>query len=276
MTDEFQVKVNLPSGKIISLSELKNRENQVILKYCENSDAEGLNNYFNNTIFKHNKSLDIIDKFYTLLALRMIFIDPDIIFIDKAGNEIKYSIANILNKVELLDIDYNKRIIVNDNITIDLSLPNLLYFININDIYISTIKNIKLQSEQIIFCDLASDIQEEILKELPNSLFRHINKHITHISQQLQTLIIIEENVGLNISEYSTDIISNQLMGFIMSLFSTGLKNFFEVMYTFTTKLHIDGATFLNLTPLDSRVLLNIYNKDIDEQNKALKKQSVE
>ena len=276
MKEEFSVKLNLPSGDIIELFELKNKNNLTILKYCENGDVEGLCNYFDNTIFKDRKSLDIIDKFYTLLALRMIFIEPNIIFADKAGNEIKYSIHNILSRIDLLDIDYTKSIALNEHITVDLGLPNLLYFKDTNDIYISTIKSIKLQSGQIVFSDLSSEIQEDILKNIPNTLFAHINAHIALISEQLQTLVIIEENISLNISEYSTDIISNQFMGLIMSLFSTGLKSFFELMYIFTSKLNIDGNTYLNLTPLDSRVLLNIYNKDIDDQNKALKKQSLE
>lgn len=276
MTEEFFVKVNLPSGNDIRLFELKNRDNQTILKYCENSDVEGLSNFFDRTVFKDKKSLDIIDKFYALLALRMIFIDPDIIFADTVGNEIKYGITNILNRIDLLDIDYTKSIVINEHITVDLGLPNLLHFKDINDIYMSTIKSIKLQSGQLVFSDLAADIQEDVLKNIPNILFTHINTHITQLSQQLKTLTIIEENAALNISEYSTDIISNQFMGLIMSLFSTGLKSFFDMMYIFTSKLNIDGATFLNLTPLDSRVLLNIYNKDIDDQNKALKKQSVE
>jgi len=276
MTEEFFVKISLPSGNTIQLFELKNRDNQTILKYCENSDVEGLSDFFNRTVFKGKKSLDIIDKFYTLLSLRMIFIDPDIIFADAVGNEIKYGITNILNRIDLLDIDYTKSIIINEHITVDLGLPNLLYFADVNDIYMSTIKSIKLQSGQVVFSDLTADIQEDVLKNIPNILFTHINTHITQLSQQLKTLTIIEENTDLNISEYSTDIISNQFMGLIMSLFSTGLKSFFEMMYIFTSKLNIDGATFLNLTPLDSRVLLNIYNKDINDQNKALKKQNIE
>jgi hypothetical protein len=276
MTAEFSVKLNLPSGNIIELVELKNKDYQIILKYCENSDVEGLSNFFDNTIFKGRRSLDIIDKFYALLALRMIFIDPNIIFADKKGSEIRYSIVDILNRIDLLDIDYTKSITINEYMTVDLGLPNLLYFKDTNDIYISTIKSITLKSGHIVFSDLTNEIQEEVLKNIPNTLFNYINTHITQLSEQLQTLVIIEGNADLNISEYSTDIISNQFMGLIMSLFSNGLKSFFEMMYIFTSKLNIDGSTYLNLTPLDTRVLLNIYNKDIDEQNKALKKQSLE
>ena len=118
--------------------------------------------------------------------------------------------------------------------------------------------------------------KEEILSHIPSTLFSHINNYISQISKQLQTFVIVEQNTAFNIDEINTNIISNEFMGFILSVFSTGLKNFFDIMYVFTTKLNIDGNTFLNLTPLDTRVLINIYNKDIDDQNKALQNKNHE
>ena len=112
--------------------------------------------------------------------------------------------------------------------------------------------------------------KEEILAHIPNTLFSHINNYISQISKQLQAFVLVEQNTTFNINEINTNIISNEFMGFILSVFSTGLKNFFDVMYIFTARLNIDGNTFLNLTPLDTRVLINIYNKDIDDQNKSL------
>jgi hypothetical protein len=87
----------------------------------------------------------------------------------------------------------------------------------------------------------------------------------------LQNFVIIEKNDQFNIEEINTNIISNEFMGFIMSLFTTGLKNFLELIYIFGNRLNIDTNSFFNLTPLDSKVLVNIYNKDIEEQNKELK-----
>ena len=269
MSNEFKIKILLPSGRYIRLAELKNKDYQVILKYCENSDAEGLNDFFDSLVFSDYKSLDIIDKFYTLLTLRMMFIDPDLSFTDKSGREVKFSIANILEKIDHFQNDFD-RVISIEGFTIELGLPTLLYFKDINDIYTSTIKNIKLNNNTLDFNILTLEQKEEILSYIPNVFFTHIKKHISQISKQLQSFVLIEQNTTFNIEEINTDVISNEFMGFILSVFTTGLKNFFDMMYAFTTKLNIDGNTFLNLTPLDSRVLINIFNKDIDDQNKSL------
>jgi CII-binding regulator of phage lambda lysogenization HflD len=269
MTDNFKIKISLPSGKHIRIAELKNRDYQTILKYCENSDLEGLSDFFDYLVFNENKSLDIIDKFYTLLTLRMVFIDPDISFSDKLGHTVKFNISNILEKIDHFQNDYESVIDIEGGI-IELGLPNLIYFKDVNDIYISTIKSIKLNNKVLNFNNLTLEEKEEVLSCIPNSLFAHINKHISQISKQLQSFVLIEQNTQFNIEEINTNIISNEFMGFILSVFSSGLKNFFDIMYAFTTKINIDGSTFLDLTPLDSRVLINIYNKDIDDQNKAL------
>ena len=275
MSNEFKIKISVPSGKYIRLAELKNRDYQTILKYCENSDLEGLNDFFDSLLDVEYKSLDIIDKFYILLTLRIIFIEPDLSFTDDSDRVIKFNISNILEKIDHFQNDF-ERVINIQNFTVELGLPNLIYFRDINDIYISTIKSIKLNNNTLNFSTLSLEQKEEVLAYIPNIFFKHINTYISQISKQLQSFVLIERNTSFNINEINTDIISNEFMGFILSIFTTGLKSFFDMMYVFTTKLNIDGSTFLNLTPLDSRVLLNIHNKDIDDQNKALQNKNHE
>lgn len=267
---EFSIKLQLPSGKLVKIKELKNKDYFTILKFCENRDLEGLNELFCDLFFKDElSSIDIIDKFYLLLAVRMLFIDPDIAFSDSIGSPIKFSINNILEKIDLLEKDLDIQVSEGDFI-LTLGLPDKLYFRSLSDIYSSVIKTIKFKDKNIIFSELNDIEREEILTYLPNTLFTPINKYITQISSELQNFVIIEKNDQFNIEEINTNIISNEFMGFVMSLFSTGLKNFLELIYIFGNRLSISTEAFFNLTPLDSKVLVNIYNKDIEEQNKEL------
>jgi hypothetical protein len=267
---EFSIKLELPSGKLVKIQELKNRDYFTILKFCENRDLEGLDELFSELFFKHDlNTLNIIDKFYLLLAVRMLFIDPDIGFNDTAGTVIKYSINNILEKIDLLGKDLEAEI-TESGFNLTLGLPNKLYFRTLNDVYSSVIKTVKYKDKIITFSGLSDVEKEEILSYLPNTLFLPINRYITQISNELQNFVIIEKNEKLNIEEINSSIISNEFIGFLMSLFSTGLKGFLELIYIFSNRLGISTESFFNLTPLDSKVLVNIYNKDIEEQNKEL------
>jgi hypothetical protein len=267
---EFSIKLQLPSGRSVKIEELKNRDYFTILKFCENRDLEGLDELFSDLFFKGNlNSLNIIDKFYFLLAVRMLFIDPDIGFNDSVGSVIKFSINNILEKIDLLGKDLDAEI-SESGFNLTLGLPDKLYFRSLNDIYSSVIKTIQYRDKTIVFSGLNDVEREEVLAYLPNMLFLPINRYITQISNELQNFVIIEKNDQFNIEEINTNIISNEFMGFVMSLFSTGLKNFLELIYIFSNRLGISTESFFNLTPLDSKVLVNIYNKDIEEQNKEL------
>ena len=273
MSCSFRVKIHLPSGKSIRVSELKNRDYLIILKYCENLDLEGLNDIFNSLFFSEDLSLDIIDKFYLLLTIRMLFIDPDLTFADKANNSIKFNISNILEKIDHFENDFERTVNI-QNFTITLGLPNIIYFKDISDIYNSTIKTIVYNNKVINFNSLSVEEREQVLTYIPNTVFSHINKYIALITQHLQDFILIDKNEQFNIAEVNTNIISNEFMGFILSIFSTGLKNFFELLYAFSSKIQVDGSTFYELSPLDTRVIINIYNKDITDQNNELQKQN--
>jgi hypothetical protein len=258
------------------INELKNKDYFTILKFCENRDLEGLDELFNELFFKAElDTLNIIDKFYLLLAVRMLFIDPDITFNDSIGSAVKFNINNILEKIDILEKDLDLEVCEGD-FTLKLGLPDKLYFKSLNDIYSSVIKTIKYNGNTIIFSNLNDIEREDVLAYLPNTLFLPINSYITRISNELQNFVIIEKNDQFNIEEINTNIISNEFMGFIMSLFTTGLKNFLELIYIFGNRLNIDTNSFFNLTPLDSKVLVNIYNKDIEEQNKELKNKRAE
>jgi hypothetical protein len=272
---EFNIKTRLPSGRSIRIPELKNKDFFIILKFCENEDFEGLNSFLNKIFFKGLEDIDIIDKFYALLLVRMIYVDPEIIFFDKNNSTVNFSIQNILEKIDLFERDYDKVYNIN-KFKIELGLPNLLYFENLNDIYLSIIKKICVGDKTIKFNNLTLEEQELILGNIPNSIFSIIKDYINILSQNLNNFVVIEENEDFNIGEINLNVLSNGIISFILGMYSTGLSNFFEMMYVFTTKLKFTSGDFLNLTPLDSKVLLNIYKKEAQEREEELKRQNIE
>jgi hypothetical protein len=276
MLNEFTLEVKLPSGKEARISELKNSDYCSILKYCESDDLIGLNNIFNKLFFKNElKALNIIDKFYLLLYIRALFIGSTLQFTNKDNTPINFSIDNILDNVEQFEADF-ERIITIQHFVIELGLPNLLYFNDINDIYFSTIKTIKVGNNILKFDLLSVEEKETILDYIPTTVYSHINSYIEDLSVKLKGFILIEGDEEFGLSDVSIDIISNGVMGFIKSIFSTGLLNFYQMMYICANKIRIDGITYMNMTPVDANILLNFYNKDIEDQNKELQKRSRE
>lgn len=270
--EEFTVKVTLPSGKTVRVPEIKNKNYITILKYCENLDGEGLTSFFFNNIYKEFCDLDVLDKFYLLLASRMLFIDPDLTFTTKEQRQVNMPVHLILSKIDHFDGDFTK-IYTFDNLTLELGLPTALFFKDTDDIYISSIKKIIIKDKVLDFGTLTEGEKNEILSNIPSSIFNILISHINSISEQLSDFIIIDKNESLDIKEININLLSNGLISFILSIYSASLTNFFELIYIFANRLHLTQESFFNMTPLDARVILNIYNKDIEEREKELKKQ---
>ena len=73
---EFSIEIALPSGKTVRVRELKNSEYLAIIKFAQNKDFVGLGAYFDELFIRPD--LNIVDRIYLLIYLRMTFIEPDI------------------------------------------------------------------------------------------------------------------------------------------------------------------------------------------------------
>ena len=142
---EFSIEVALPSGKKIRVKELKNSEYLSIIKFTENRDFKGLNDFFEALYIRPD--LNIIDRIYLLLYIRMTSIEPDInITVD--NKSISISVASMLDKIESSYVDLETTIEVN-GIVVTLDLPCISYYETVDDLLIATIKHIQIGNESI-------------------------------------------------------------------------------------------------------------------------------
>ena len=74
----FNVEIVLPSGKKVRVRELKNKEYLTIVKFCQNQDMVGLSMFFDELFI--DPDLNIVERFYLLLYIRMLFVEPEATF----------------------------------------------------------------------------------------------------------------------------------------------------------------------------------------------------
>jgi hypothetical protein len=260
---QFTVKLNLPSGKVIRISELTNRVQFNIIKYCENRDYEGLSELFEREFF-YNNDLDIIDQFYLCVYIRAMFIDPHITFSQDGITNKKYNLDILLDKITNIYDDFTTTA-SHKNIHITLGLPSTLFFKSIDELYISAIKEVTTGGVTLDVTKLSAAEKEEVISKLPQSLFSHIIEYIERIVQILDTITIqgIDDN-------YEVRVLSNNTIAFISFLFNTGLNNFYHTLYSFCSSIKNTSSFFFDLTPIETKVIINIHNKHIEDQNKGL------
>ena len=267
----FSVEIKLPSGKRKRIQELNNKQYLTIIKYCENEDYRGLSLFFDDLYL--SKDLDIFDRLYTLIYVRMIFVNDCLSFNTKENREVDISLSIVLDKLEQNYTNLNKRV-EHDNIVIDLGLPTCLYFETIEDIFNNVIQKITINNESIDFTSLSDNDKKAIQDNLPTTIFKKLKAYIDSLSENLLDIEVIESNETLGISEIKLSIVGNGVMRFIAMIYGNDLKSFYEFIYAFYAHITNGSDVFFDISPVESKILLNIHNKRIQDENKELKKEN--
>lgn len=264
----FSVPVTLPSGKVLRVPELSNKVFLSIGKFCENSDYEGLNDLLIEFL-KIPSHLDIIDRLYLFIFYRMLFIGDKITFVDKQSRSIDYDINLILEKISKI-VKPEPQLIVDKRITVEVGIPNSIFFANLSQ---AAIHYISYNDKKIDFQNLSIAEQEDILNKLPQSTLNLINNYSNRLAADTSGIILIEENKSFNIEEIKIDLLTRDSMVFVGILYAINLVDFFQTLYGYVTKISADSEFYYNLSPIESKIILNIHNKEIEKENNELKKQ---
>lgn len=267
----FTIPVTTPTGKDIRIQGITNKQYLEIIKYCANRDYEGLESIFETIVFsKIPQKLNCIDKFYALIALRIFFIDESITVLTDS-KEINLSLYNVLanlDKIELTNKVYDV-----DGITLELGYPDKLYYTSIDSYLDSMIISLTLNGKTIYFENITAEERMEILNFLPNKCLSILYNHFKDITEAYKDFVVVDENKSFNMEKISFSLISSNLISFINSVYSFNILSFFEMLYVFVNKMKADSDLFYTLSPIDSKILLNILNAEIKEQNDSLKTQ---
>ena len=266
----FTVEVTLPSSKKRRIAELKNRDYVNIIKFCENNDLYGLSSLFDELYL--DKDLDIYDRFYILIYVRMLFVGETLTYVTEDNKNIDIGLDTVLQKLDENFKDLDTEITI-DDIKIQLGLPNCIYFKDVDDLLTAVIKSVTINNKSIGFNKLTSQEKSQVIGKLPARAFSYIYSFLNKISDELLNVTVVQQNDNFGIKEINVSIIGNGVMQFILNIYRVDIKSYYELIYMFFQKIFPGTTEFYNISPIESRIMLNIHNKRIVDENKELKKQ---
>lgn len=267
----FTFPLQLPSGKTVRLTEITNRELFDIIKFCVANDLEGLSEYINSKVFHQHKHLSIVEKLYILIYLRSFSLGFDISLSSSDNKIVSYNLVNVIENLERLPDVYEESVSVGP-ITVVVDIPTQLYFKSPDEIYFDIIKSITIDSETINFASISDVEKEKVLELLPPTLFAKLNNYIDRLNNTLGEIELIESGDMFGISQLKLNMISNQPLVFVQSIFSHDLTSFIQFMYHFVNKVGGTFKDFFELTINDTKLMLDFYKEEIEKQNEELKK----
>ena len=271
----FDFPLILPSGKKVRVPEITNQDVYTLMKFCVFNDIEGFEKYVNTVIFNYLPLLSIIDKFYILLFLRVIYLGEEITFSLKESftDKLNVSLNVILEKFEQLNLPPNELVVV-DNFSIELGMPTQLYFDTIDELYFSLLRSVTFDNVKIDFDSITENEKQKIYELLPSKFIQELQRFYTSLINTLGNLVVFEENKTFNVDEISVNFLSNQPCFFIKQLYSQDINSFLEFMYQFVNKVGGSFNDFLKLSINDCKIIFNFYVDEVKKQNDELKKQS--
>ena len=266
---EFSIEITLPSGKQCRVNELNNRDYLTIIKFAQNEDYVGLSQMFDNLFIEPD--MNIFDRFYLLIYIRMMFIEGSI-SLTVGDRQVELQLATILDKLEASYVDLETTFEYN-GIEVVLDIPCVTFYSSVDDFFISTIKSVKIADKVLTFNMLSSIEQAEVIDNLPAPILDYITKYIGTIKSNLLDITLIEANEDVGVERASIDVIGNGVIQFVTNIFSTNLESFYSLIYSFQNTILPGSNLFFEISPIESKIILNAHSKRVKEENEKLQKQ---
>jgi hypothetical protein len=267
---EFNVEIVLPSGRKCRVRELNNREYLTIIKFAQNNDLVGISRLLDDLFIEPD--MNIFDRFYLLIYVRMIFVEGNIA-INVEDRQVDVQLSTILDKLEVSYVDLETKF-EEGGIEVILDIPCISYYEHIDELFISTIKSVKVADAVVEFNTLSNEEQEQVMNNLPASMFQHIKQFVNNIQDNLLDIDIIDENKSIGVERISIDIIGNGVIQFITNIFSTDLESFYRLIYMFQNTITPGSNLFFELSPIETKIILNTHSKRMKDENDKLQKQN--
>lgn len=252
-----------PSGKKCELYEITNENYLVLVKFCEAKDYNGFYTALNQLITESIPDFDefnIIDKAYIYLAYCFYSVHESINYRAGVMQTFEISLATILDNIEHSYKDIQKEYRLNDNISIQISIPRS-FTCEGESIYLEYATGI----DSINGIEFKNNQQRiDFVKSID---IRYSTKLEAFINRNFVIGCELFKNQGpFAIKTQEMNIISPHLFIDIFQIYSEPLDDFYKVLYYNFEYLKLSYDTYKQLSPRESRIIFNQFAEDKERQ----------
>lgn len=273
----FKIPFDLPASKRrVHYTEFNNSHHFNVIKYMSTNDDGVIESMFNDVVHdltgEDAIKMFAVDKFCLLLDVRSVALGDKIEFKTNTQAKASFNLSSILNTirtvVEPAQLSHDVHV---GDVVLTTSVPRRLQTSNVDDLVHNSMYTIQDGDNTYYFDDMSLREQQALLASLPadvlNSVLANINKNQTVI----QDTFLIKENLNIGIESLPLGLYDNSLFAFLKSIYAEDLMGFYELQYSLITKLHISYDHFMQMTPNECRVFINMHNKEMKKQEDAQK-----
>ena len=273
----FKIPFDLPASKQrVKYTEFNNSHHFNTIKYMSTNDDVVIEDMFNNIIhdLTHEDATKMfaVDKFCLLLDIRSVALGDKIEFKTNTHVKASFNLSGILNTIRSIiePAQLTHDVHVGD-VVISTSIPRRLQTSNVDDLVHNSIYTIQDGNVIYYFDDMSSKEQQALLASLPADVLNKVIENINKNQEIIKDSYLVRANASIGIEALPFGLYDNSLFAFLKSIYSEDLMGFYELQYSLITKLHISYDHFMQMTPNECRLFINIHNKEMKKQEDAQK-----
>lgn len=271
---KFKLNYTLPiSDRRIKYTEITNQQLFTIQKYITAEDDVSITEAFDELIDTitdiESRNMFSIDKFCLLMDMRSVFLGNQLELKTNKDINIKLSVSHILNRVtEVVTHGTLFNTININDISIRLALPRTLFIKDINELLSACIYTINDSDNHYRFDDFTRDQQLEFINSLPAEAFRQISPFLEQCQDAVKGINLIDAKESIGLEEIPLNLYDKTMVQFLKVIYSNDLMSFYELQYDLISRLQLVSYNhFMEMTPNESRIFVNLHNKHIKEQS---------
>lgn len=280
MSDFFRYRVYLPSrGRYSDFKQLNNHQQLNTAKIIQNGDDESIKAFFDDlvhTLAVENININMltkIDKFCVLLTVYVVSVSGELKLQigEPDPKTVVLSLGNLLDTVTNYNQKYVTRLNINDNVSLKLKIPSNMFESDVDNIILNSIKQIHLYDTVFSFDELNINQKKHAFDQLPGdvstavlSVMRQMN-----MDYQIELLPGVSDDQGMTLGLYD-----NSMFEVLKMLYRSDLDSLYYNRYVASKHMLFQNEYVENISPVELKVHLKYFEKELAEQKKASEKNS--
>ena len=281
----FKFKIYLPSKERYHyFKPLTNGVFTDIAKIIANDDDTLLCKTFNSLVKETSErrvnpdKITRIDMFCILLNLYIVCVKSNIEFtennnIEGMPQKTKIDLYDILDRVTNYEFIYTRKIDVNEDVSMCIKSPTLLYVENPENIIVDCIDSLTISGTTHTFNGLTIDQKKNIFDNIPSDVITTMVNNMNSINNEYQVEIFRKpsESDSASHEPVNVSLYNNSMFEVLKLLYRQNLEA--QYFYKYFMSKHINIQDVDQYTPAEIQTFLKLYKQEQEEIEKQRKSQ---
>lgn len=271
---EFKYKIYLPSkSRYYYFTQLNNGVFTTLAKMIANDDDRQLESAFTKMVYTmSNRRVDPqkitrVDMFCILLNIYIICVKNSI---EMTGEEkdgipqnIKLDLYNILDKITNFEFDYTRHIKLNDNVSMTIRCPSILYMSDHDDLMADCIDTLNISGDQHVLTGLTKQQRKNVLDQLPAEIATGMVAKMLEINDEYRVDVFGDDESD---NKVTLSLYNNSMFEILKLIYRQSLEA--QYFYKYFLAKHINLSDIDNSTPAEVQTYMNFYRQEQEEIEK--------